>query len=127
MIILGSYAFGCGNSHEAVNVQPAPVKERRVRVFGLNGEGTIYGGQGTRRIPIRCSYIGYPSRAALQVSLGLDDGQKTDRGLYMLNVDGATFSNVIFQGLQANDIFVNGANGLWMARNCTLFFEAMLA
>lgn len=127
MIILGAYQFGCGNRHGPAEVMPAPVRQRRIEVFATDGVGMISGGLRSRRIPIRCTYAGWPSRAALNVQLALDEGQKTDRGLYLLNVDGATFGNVVFQGLRAGEIFRDGATGLWVAINCVLYFESMLA
>lgn len=130
-VSFNSVAFLCAyNSAPPVNLAEPRVSP--IEVFGLDGVGEIEGGKTNRMIPIFATYrsLSYTTKALLYADLATDDNRKGGT-VASLVVDGVTFTNCKFRGLAVSndpsDLFLNGVNGSYVARNVLLLFRQLLA
>lgn len=124
-VSLGAYAFGCGNLHSAPVISVAPIRVRRVEVFDVHGAGEVQGGRRTRQIPVAATYQA-ASEALLNTLLGTDDAVKNSRTPATLTVGSRTFSDCVFNGLEAAPSFYDGLSGNWVC-HAQLHFESLKA
>jgi hypothetical protein len=124
----GAYVFACGDRHELPEVVPAPRRLVRFEVFGLDGVGEIDGGKTARPLVVPCVYAGYATKTLLYTAIDTDDAHKANSSPANLTIDAETIAtNVVFRGVSANQIFQEGATGLWVAARCVLLFEQVIA
>ncbi len=124
-VSLGAYVFNCGNLHSSPVITLAPVRVRRFDVFDVHGVGEVQGGRRTRQIPVVATYQAL-TQGALNTLIGTDDAVKNTRTPATLTVGGATFSDVVFNGLEAAPSFYDGLSGYYVCQ-ARLQFESLKA